>query len=101
MLLKSNDVIENIDEVNLSRELEIAKFRNYGREHFSDLLFDKISLEAYIKNSSQFFSISLPKEISDYFIRFDSAPNYLMTDSPTLKFIEEHLTVKKNDYNFI
>ena len=38
MLLKGSDILENVDEGNLSRELEIAKFRNYGREKFSDLI---------------------------------------------------------------
>ncbi|MCB0729844.1 MAG: hypothetical protein KDC88_02325 [Ignavibacteriae bacterium] len=101
MLLNGNEVIENIDERNLSRELEIAKFRNYGRERFSDLIRYRISFEEFIRNTSNFYSIKLPLEISDYFIRADIAPYFIMSDATILKDVEELLLLKKNDYNFI
>lgn len=101
MLLKGNTVLENIDERNLTRELEIAKFRNYGREKFSELVRYNISFEEFLRNSGQFFSINLPKEISEYFLRFDTAPYFIISDSPLLKTIEKMLLSKKNDYNFV
>ncbi len=101
MLLKGNDVLENIDEGNLTRELEIAKFRNYGREKFSDLVCHNISFEEFLRNSDKFFSINLPREISDYFLRFDTAPYFIMSSSPILQSIEQLLLVKKNEFNYI
>ncbi len=101
MLLKGNDVLENIDEGNLTRELEIAKFRNYGREKFSDLVRYNINFEGFLRNSEQFYSINLPREISDYFLRFDTAPYFIMSNSPILQVIEQMLLTKKDEYNFI
>ena len=101
MLLKGNDVLENIDEGNLTRELEIAKFRNYGREKFSDLVRYNINFEGFLRNSEQFYSINLPREISDYFLRFDTAPYFIMSNSPVLQVIEQMLLTKKDEYNFI
>jgi len=101
MLLKGNTVLENIDEGNLTRELEIAKFQNYGRENFSDLIQYKITLNDYIRNSSKFYSIELPKEISDYFIRADISTYFIMSEAPILRRIEEFLLVKNNKHDYV
>jgi len=101
MLLKGTDVLENIDAGNLSKELEIAKFRNYSREKFSDLIQFDITFDDFIENSSKFFSISLPKELSDYFIRAETAPYFLLTESRILKRIEDLLITKSNEYEFV
>ena len=101
MLIKGNEVLENIDEGNLSRELEIAKFRNYGRENFADLIRYKVNLDDYLENTSQFNSIKLPQEISECFIRFDLAPFFIMTDSAVIKKIEDILSFRKNDFEFV
>ena len=101
MLLKGSSVIENIDESNLSRELEIAKFRNYSRENFSDLIPHNINFEDFIENTTKFYSISLPKELREYFIRIDSSPYYPLSNAPVFKKIEELLYKSKNDSNFV
>ena len=101
MLVKGNEVLENIDEGNLSRELEIAKFRNYGRENFADLIRYKVSMDDFIENTSQFYSIRLPKEISEYFIRIDLAPFFIMSESPVLEQIEELLSSRNNEFEFV
>lgn len=101
MLLKGNTVLENVDEGNLTRELEIAKLRNYGREKFSELIRYNISFNDFIINSSQFYSIKLPQEISDYFIRADIVPFFIMSEAPVLKKIEELLISKKTEDKFV
>lgn len=101
MLLKGSQVLENIDEGNLSRELEIAKFRNYGRENFSDLIKYHLSFEEYIDNTTKFFSIQLPDVISDYFIRIDLAPNYILSDAPIFEKLKELILKKGGEYNFV
>jgi CHASE3 domain sensor protein len=101
MFLKGNTVIENIDEDNLSRELEIARFRNYGRENFADLVPHKVSYKGFIANSSKFYSIRLPAEISEYFIRADQAPYFMMSEAPILNDIQELLLLKGSEYNFV
>ncbi len=101
MLLKGNAVLENIDENNLSRELEVAKFRNYGREKFSELIPYKMTYKEFILNSSRFFSIKLPEEISEYFIRIDFAPYFMMSEAPILNDVQELLLLKGAEYNFI
>lgn len=101
MLLKGTDVLENVDEGNLSRELEIAKFRNYGREKFSDLIQYNITFKQFIKNSSNFYSIHFPKELSDYFIREDISPFFILSESPIIKRIEGLLLARGNDLDFV
>ncbi|MBI1932597.1 MAG: hypothetical protein HYS24_08670 [Ignavibacteriales bacterium] len=101
MFAKRMDILENIDEVNLSRELEIAKFRNYGREHFSDLLHDEISFDHFFQNTSKFYSINLPNEISDYLLRLDTAPFFWLSESPLIKKMEEILTTKNSKFNYV
>ena len=101
MLLKGSEILENIDEGNLSRELEIAKFRNYGRENFSELVRYKVNFNDFIENSSQFFSIRLPKEISEYFIRFDLSPFFIMSESPALERIEDFLSFRNSELEFV
>ncbi|MCB9248094.1 MAG: hypothetical protein H6613_05895 [Ignavibacteriales bacterium] len=101
MLLNGNNVLENIDEANLSKELEIAKFRNYGREHFSDLIKDEISFEYFINHSSKFYSINLPREISDYFLRLDTAQFFWISECTVIKQVEDLLFAKNNKFNFV
>lgn len=101
MLISGTGVIENIDEGNLSRELEIAKFNNYARENYSELINYQINFEQFIKNSSNFFSISLPQEIAEYFVRFDTAPFYFLSEAPILNQIEEYLVAKKSSNNMV
>jgi len=101
MLLKGNTVLENIDEGNLTRELEIAKFRNYGREKFSDLIKHEISFYDFIQHSSKFYSIELPKEISDYFLRIDIAPYFWLSEATLVQRIENLLNKKSEAYNFV
>lgn len=101
MLLKGSEILENIDEGNLSRELEIAKFRNYGRENFSDLVRYKVTIKDYIENSSQFHSIRLPQEIAEYFIRFDLASYFIVSESPALGRIELFLSTRNDDLEFV
>jgi hypothetical protein len=101
MLLRSATVLENIDEGNLSKELEIAKFRNYSRENFNDLIKYEISLEDFIDNSSKFYSINLPDELSDYFLRSDIAHYFILSSSPVLKGMEEYLLNKIDEHGFV
>ena len=101
MLLRSATVLENIDEGNLSKELEIAKFRNYSRENFSDLINHSVSFEDFVDNTSKFYSINLPPELSDYFIRADLAHYFILSGAPVLKGVEEYLLNKIDEHGFI
>ncbi len=101
MFVKGMDVIENIDEINLSRELEIAKFRNYGKEHFGNLIKHEISFESFINHSSKFYSVNLPPQISDYLIRLDTAPFFWISEASIVQKIEELLVVKKSKFNYV
>ncbi|MBK8944983.1 MAG: hypothetical protein IPM32_06875 [Ignavibacteriae bacterium] len=101
MFANRMDILENIDEVNLSRELEIAKFRNYGREHFSDLLHYEISFDHFINNTSKFYSIKLPQEISDYLLRLDTAPFFWISEANVVRNIEELITTKNSKFNYV
>jgi len=101
MLFKGTSIIENIDEGNLSRELEIAKFRNYSRENFAELIHFNISFEEFIENSSKFYSINLPNELSEYFVRADLSTYFPLSEAPIFNQIEEILLNKKNKFEFI
>ncbi|MBK7104475.1 MAG: hypothetical protein IPH62_04250 [Ignavibacteriae bacterium] len=101
MFANRMDILENIDEVNLSRELEIAKFRNYGREHFSDLLRYEISFDQFISNTSKFYSIKLPHEISDFLIRLETAPYFWLSEADVVRNIEDLLLTKNGKFNYV
>jgi len=51
MFTNGSIVLENFDEKNLTQELEIAKFRNYGRENFSELIHYIINFNDFINDS--------------------------------------------------
>ena len=101
MLLKGTSILENVDEGNLSRELEIAKFRNYSRENFADLIPSNLTFEEFFESTSKFYSISLPNEISEYFIKSDLSPYFVLSEAPVFKKIEEILLNKKNEFEFV
>lgn len=101
MLLNGTAVIENIDEGDLTRELELAKFRNYGREKFADMIKSEISFYEFFEHSSKFYSITLPNEISDYFLRKDFAHFFWLSEAPVIKAVEKFLKLKSEENNFI
>jgi len=101
MFVKGMDVLENIDEVNLSRELEIAKFRNYGKEHFGNLIKHEITFESFINHSSRFYSVNLPPQISDYLIRMDTAPYFWISEASIVQKIEELLIIKNSKFKYV
>ncbi len=101
MLTTQNQILQNIDENHLSKELEIAKFRNYGRENFSGLIPYEVNLERFLENSSMFFSIKLPQEISEFFLRKDCAHYYFISEAPLKNEIIDFLTTHGPENNFI
>lgn len=109
MLLGNSQFIENVDEGNLSRELEIARFKNYGREKFSSLVKNEIYLNEFLRETSQHYSLQLPSDISDFFIRMDYAEYFWLSENPLIekldillgknsgecKFVSNHREIKK------
>jgi len=101
MFVSNSQVLENIDDQTLSKELEIAKFRSFGREKFGNVIKKHISYDDFAYTASKHFSINLPKEISEYFIRIETAPYFASMDSPALKKIESILLKNRDSNNFI
>ncbi len=101
MLVNNSQILENIDDQTLSKELEIARFRNFGREKFGNGIRKHINYDDFIYLASKHFSISLPKEISEFFIRIETAPYFATLNSPILDRIEKILLKNKDSSNFI
>ena len=101
MFVSKTQVLENIDDQTLSKELEIAKFRNFGREKFGNVIQRHISFDDFIYTASKHFSINLPKEVSEYFIRLETAPYFASMNSPALEKIESILLKNRDSNNFI
>ena len=101
MFVSKSQVLENIDDQTLSKELEIAKFRNFGREKFGNIIKKHISFDDFVYTASKHFSINLPKEVSEYFIRLETAPYFASMSSPALEKIEAILLKNRDSNNFI
>jgi hypothetical protein len=101
MFTGNTQILENIDNQALSKELEIARFRNFGREKFGNVVQRHISYDDFVYTASKHFSINLPKEISEYYIRIETAPYFAAMDSPALERIENILLKNRDNSNFI
>lgn len=98
MLAQDKNIFQN--DVS-SKELEIAKFRNYGREKFGNAIKRSISFDEFSAHLLQHTSINLPHEIEEYFIRIDTAHYFGAVETPFLKSIELILSQNRSGNNFI
>jgi len=98
MLVQNKNIFQN--DIS-SKELEIAKFRNYGREKFGKAIKRSVSFDEFSEHLLQHTSINLPPEIEEYFIRIDTAPYFCAVETPFLKNIELILSQNRTDNNFI
>ncbi|MCP5064705.1 MAG: hypothetical protein GY936_19895 [Ignavibacteriae bacterium] len=98
MLAQNKNIFQN--DVS-SKELEIAKFRNYGREKYGNAIKRSVSFDEFSEHLLQHTSINLPPEIEEYFIRIDTAHYFGAVETPFLKNIELILSQNRSDNNFI
>ena len=75
----------------LSREMQIARFRTFAKDHFQDLVKKETDYLEYIKRSSQFYSFRLPQDKGEFFISYNTAPLYWLCDPPAVIKFEEWL----------
>jgi len=98
MLVQSNEIFQK--DVS-SKEVEIAKFRNYGREKFGNAIKKSVNFEEFSDTLLKHTSINLPNEIAEFFIQIDTVPYFGAINSPFLQKIEKILKQNKNENNFI
>ncbi|MEE9430454.1 MAG: hypothetical protein V3V16_05395 [Melioribacteraceae bacterium] len=84
-----------------TKEVEIAKFRNYGREKFGTAIKRSVDFEEFSEKLLKHTSVNLPIEIAECFIRIDAAPFFGAINSPLLDNIENVLTQNRAGNNFI
>jgi len=101
MLVNGSEILVNIDDQTLSKELEIAKFRSFGKKKFGYFIKKNVDYDDFIYTATKHFSVSLPKEISEMFIRIETAPFFASFNSPVLERIENVLLKNKDSNNFI
>ena len=78
----------------LSRQLLIAKFKSFAKEKFLGSVRYEINSIDFIKESAKHFSIKLPANIGEFFIRLDAAPFYWICDSPVIQSAESLIKPK-------
>ncbi len=82
----------------LSREMANAKFKNFAKTNFQNLVrFDSSNIN-FLKWISQHYAYNLPEEINDFFININVAQFFWASHIPYIKSIEKILTAenKKN-----
>ena len=67
-----------------TKEVEIAKFRNYGREKFGSAIKRSVDFEEFSEKLLKHTSINLPTEIAECFVRIDTAPFFGAVNSPLM-----------------
>jgi len=71
-----------------------SKLLSFGRKYIQSDYNENYDYIQKLKENAQFNSIPLPSEISERFIFYENAPNYLMFDSPLISYL--HKTFKVN-----
>ncbi|MGE5353490.1 MAG: hypothetical protein ACM3MI_00205 [Clostridiales bacterium] len=92
--MEQEEFITETSGESLGREMQVARFRTYAKEHFQDLVKKEVDYLEFIKKSAQFYSFRLPPDKGELFIRYVSAPYFWLCDSPALTKFEEWLKVE-------
>ena len=71
-----------------------SKLLNFGRKYIQSDYDESYDFIQKTKENAQFNSIPLPPELSERFIFYENAPNYLIFDSPLISYL--HKTFKVN-----
>ncbi|MGE5432360.1 MAG: hypothetical protein ACM3QX_14860, partial [Syntrophomonadaceae bacterium] len=87
--MEQDEFISEASGESLGREMQVARFRTYAKEHFQDLVKRETDYLDFIKKSAQFYSYRLPSDKGELFIPYSSAPYFWLCDSPALMKFEE------------
>ena len=86
---QDNIIIETSERKLFEADQSVSRFKNLARHYFQlNFGIEKDNL-GRIKDAAQFFSFQLPPEIDDFFISYQHAPLFWITDSPLLVFLDE------------
>ncbi len=66
-----------------------SKLLNFGKKYIQSDNDSEYNYIKKLKENAQFHSIPLPTEISERFIFYEYAPNYLMFDSPLISYLHK------------
>jgi len=66
-----------------------SKLLNFGKQYIHSDYDKNYDFAKKIKENAQFYAIPLPEEISERFIFYEDAPNYLMFESPLISYLHK------------
>ena len=84
------EIIKGAEERNLELEVAYARLRKIGKDRFQTDFSANESLISKVKLSSQYFNLTIPYELHEYFIDINDAPLFWILDSPIMFFIDEN-----------
>jgi len=88
--MKQDNIIFETSELKLfEADQSVSRFKNLARDYFqinSGIVKDNT---ARIKDAAQFFGFQLPADLNEFFIGYQHAPLFWITDSPLLVFLDE------------
>ncbi len=67
----------------------VSSLLNFGKKYIQPDYNSDYNFEEKIKENAQFHAIPLPQEISEKFIFYEFAPNYLIFESPLISYLHK------------
>lgn len=76
-----------------------SRLLNFGKKYIQSDYDSEYDYFKKLKENAQFYSIPLPSEISERFIFYEYAPNYLIFDSPLISYLHKIFKVNHTILN--
>lgn len=88
-MVEDNYILEKELESFELKDVVITQFRGLAKKHFQLDILNKTDYLKLLKESSTFYSFSLPEEINEMFIKDEDAPLFWIYRSPIILYLEE------------
>ncbi len=106
-MIEDNYILEKeLDNFEL-RDVVITQFRGLAKKYFQLDVLNETDYLKLLKESSTFYSFTLPEEISEMFIKNEDAPLFWIYRSPVILYLEEFYksssarTSEQNNYKVV
>ena len=97
MKVHSEDLIGNYYTEDKVMANQIASsLLSFGKKYIQSDYNSDYNFSEKIKENAQFHSIPLPEDISERFIFYENAPNYLLFESPLISYLHKIFKVNHN-----
>lgn len=87
-LVNAHIISSQMDDDQLIRETNIAKYRTFAKTCFQDSVKYEHNYIDYIRNISRHYACNLPEHIGEFFINSHIAPHFWITEAPVIANVE-------------